>query len=92
MWGGKGSLDLHFLITVHHQRKPETQNGRMLEAGADTEAAYWLAPQGLLNLLSYRSRTTNPGMAPPTMGMALPHQSLSKRVLYSWNLWRHFLN
>ena len=41
-------------------------------------AAYWLARHGLLSLLSYRTRTISPEMAPPTMGWALPHQSLIK--------------
>jgi len=31
-------------------------------------AAYWLALHGLLSLLSYRTRTTSPGMASPAMG------------------------
>jgi hypothetical protein len=48
-WGGKGSFDLHFHITVYHQRNPgqEQKQGRNLAAGADTEvmesAAYWHA-------------------------------------------------
>jgi hypothetical protein len=29
---------------------------------------YWLVVHGLLNLLSYKSQDTSPGMAPPTMG------------------------
>jgi hypothetical protein len=41
-------------------------------------------------------RTTSPGMAPPTMHWALPHQSLIKknasRLAYSPIWWRHFLN
>jgi hypothetical protein len=39
--------------------------------------------------------TTRPGMAPPTMGWAFPHQSLTKkmphRLAYSPTFWRHFL-
>jgi hypothetical protein len=35
------------------------------------DVAYWLAFSGLLNLPSIES---SPGMAPPTMGWALPHQ------------------
>jgi hypothetical protein len=43
------------------------------KAGADAEAmeghvAYWLASPGFLSLLSYRTETTSPEMAPPTMG------------------------
>ena len=29
---------------------------------------YWLASSGLLSLLSYRTKTTSPEMAPPTRG------------------------
>jgi hypothetical protein len=40
-------------------------------------------------------RTTSPGMAPPTMGWALPHQSVIKKMpsslAYNPILWRHFL-
>jgi hypothetical protein len=42
------------------------------------------------------SRTSSPGMAPPTRGWALFHQSLIKKMLYwlasSLVLWRYFLN
>ena len=36
----KGLFDLHFYITIHHQRKPgqEPKQGRNLEAGSDAEA------------------------------------------------------
>ena len=41
-------------------------------------------------------RTTSPGMAPPKVGWALPHQSLSKKITYrlanSLILWRGFLS
>jgi hypothetical protein len=39
-----------------------------------------------------KPRTTSPGMAPPTIGWALPHQSPIKKIPYSWVLWGHFLN
>ena len=58
-------------------------------------AAYWLAPHGLFSLLSYRTRTTSPGVAPPTMGWALPCQSLIKKMFYRRlqpYIWNHFLN
>jgi hypothetical protein len=32
------------------------------------DVSYWLSSPGLLNLLSYRTRTTSPEMAPPTRG------------------------
>jgi hypothetical protein len=55
-------------------------------------AAYWLAPQGFL----IEPRTTSPGMAPPTMGGALSHQSpimkMPYRLAYSQILRRHFLD
>jgi hypothetical protein len=46
------------------------------------DAAYWLAPQGLLSLLSYRTQDHLSGIAPPTIGGALPHQSLIKKMSY----------
>ena len=58
--------------------------------------AYWLAPHGLLSLLSCRTQDHSTGMAPPTMGWALAHPSQIKkmpyRLAYSLILWRHFLN
>jgi hypothetical protein len=54
-WWGKVLLSLHFLITVHHQRKSgqEPKQGRNLEAEADEEA---MLPTGLLSLLFYRTQ------------------------------------
>jgi hypothetical protein len=34
------------------------------------DVTYWLATPGLLNLLSYRTKTTSPGMVPPTRGLS----------------------
>jgi hypothetical protein len=45
-------------------------------------ADYWLAYHVLLNLLSYRTQTISPGVAPPTKGWAFPQQSLIKRMSY----------
>ena len=45
-------------------------------------ADYWLAPPGLLSLLSYRTRITNPEMASPTMGRALLHPPQMNRIPY----------
>jgi hypothetical protein len=36
-------------------------------------------------------KTTSPGMAPPTLGWALPPWSLIEEMPYSWISWRHFL-
>jgi hypothetical protein len=50
---------------------------------------YWLASPGLLSLLSYRTKTTSPEMAPPTRG---PPSLITKKMPYSWISWRHFPN
>ena len=59
-------------------------------------AAYWLAPHGLFSLLSYRTKDHQTRLAPPTMGWALPYQSLIKKMFYrlahSQILGKHFLN
>jgi hypothetical protein len=59
-------------------------------------AAYWLASGGLLSLISYRTKATSQGMAPPTVGWALPRPPLIRKMTYrpaySHILWRHFLN
>jgi hypothetical protein len=44
----------------------------------------------LLSLLSYRTKTTSPEMAPPTRGLS--PWSLIEKMPYSWISWRHFLN
>jgi hypothetical protein len=58
-------------------------------------AAYWLAyHHGLLCLLSYRTQNFQSRVAPPTMGVIVPHQSpIEKRpdrIAYSPTLWMHF--
>ena len=95
--GRKGFI---WLMLPHHGRK-----SRPNRAGAWRQelmqrpwrgAAYWLALYDLLSLLSYRTQNHSPGVATPTMGWALPHQSLVKKIhyrsAYSQILWRHFLN
>jgi hypothetical protein len=56
------------LLFITKEVRTGTQAGE--EAGADAEATsdvlYWLASPGLLSLLSYRTKTTSPGMVPPT--------------------------
>ena len=46
---------------------------------------YWLAPHGLLSLLSYRTQVHQPRDG-------TPHQSLIKKMPSSWILQRQFLN
>ena len=41
--------------------------------------AYWLAPQGLLSLLSYRTHYYQPRDGTAYYGLALLHQSLNKK-------------
>jgi hypothetical protein len=53
------------------------------------DALYWLASLGLLSLLSYRTKTTSPEMAPPTRGLP-PPPSLIEKMPYSWISWMHF--
>jgi hypothetical protein len=53
---------VYLAVTIHHWRKSrqELKQSSDLEAGPDAEAmegaAYWLAPHGLLSLLSYRTQ------------------------------------
>lgn len=61
-------------------------------------AAYWLALpfHPACSDCYLILRTTSPGMIPPKMGWAFPHQSLIKTILYKFAcsivLWKHFLN
>jgi hypothetical protein len=57
-------------------------HGRVLFTG--------LLPVFLLSLLSYRTQDRRPEVL-YTVGWALLHQSLVKKMPYSWILWRHFL-
>jgi hypothetical protein len=65
-WGGKSLFGLHFLITVHHQRKlrQELKQDRNLEQELLQRpwivAAYLLDLHGLLTLLSYRTPDHHP--------------------------------
>ena len=76
----------------------ELKQGRNLEAGADAEAIEeccllacfpWLAQPVFFPT---ELGSMNPGMVPPTIGWALPHQSLIKKISYSWVLWWHYLS
>jgi hypothetical protein len=55
-----GKERVYFMLYFSRKQSlTEGSQGRNLEAGADAEAmegaAYWLAPHGLLSLLSYRT-------------------------------------
>ena len=67
---GEHSFALHFHIIVHHRRKSgqELRQGRNLKAEGDAETLEECC------LLSTEPRTISPGMAPPTVVWALPHQ------------------
>ena len=87
-WGGKHVFGLCFQISVHHGRKSEQElkQGRNQEAGANAvamEGCYLLACS---TCFLVELRTTSSGMAPPTMGCVFPHQSLIKKMPYSWKL------
>jgi hypothetical protein len=62
-------------IAVHHQRTSglELKQVRKQELIQRPwrDVLYWLASPGLLSLLSYRTKTTSPEMAPPTSGPPL---------------------
>jgi hypothetical protein len=61
------------LLSITKEVRTGTQAGQ--EAGTDGEAmegCYWLASPGLPSLLSYRTKTTSPEMAPPTRGLYSP--------------------
>ena len=64
----QGLLQLYFYTTVHSRRK----QGRNLEGEVPLI--------GLLSLLFIALRTTSPGVTPPTVSWALPHQSSIKKM------------
>ena len=71
--------------------------GRNLEAGADAEAmegaAYWLAPHGLLSLLSYRTQVNQPRDGSTHSGLGLPLsiiKDIPSCLVYSSIFYGHF--
>ena len=44
------------------------------------DAAYWLAPMAYSAYFLIEPGTTHPGMAPPTIRVALPHQFLINKT------------
>ena len=79
-WEMKGLI----WLLLRRKSGQELKQGRNLEAGADAEtmegAAYWLVPMACSAYILIEPRTASPGMAQCTMGWALPHQSLIKRM------------
>jgi hypothetical protein len=74
-WGGKGLFSLHFCIVAHWPISKGSQSwnqGQELRQRSWRGAAYWLTPQGLLSLLSYRTQDPQPRGVPPTASWALP--------------------
>ena len=74
-WRGKDLSGLPFHITLHPQKKSEQElkQGGNLEAGADAEAVVrgcLLVCSTLLAQPAFlkETKTTSPGMEPPTMG------------------------
>ena len=61
---------ISLMLFITKDVRTRTQAGQ--EAGADSEAmegcSLRMSSPGLLSLLSYRTKTTSPEMAPPTMG------------------------
>lgn len=69
----------HLIAHLGYSRQaPEEKT----EAEALESAAYWLAPRGVLSLLSTEPRTSCLGMALSTIGWAYSHQSVIKKVPY----------
>jgi hypothetical protein len=87
--GEEGPFSFGVHITDHHHRDSgqELKQGRIPRAGAgDAEAMEGCCLLACSACFLIEPRTTSPGMAPPTMGSALPHRSLLKKMLYSWIL------
>ena len=97
-WGGKGSYTLTalFIIAVSQVRNSNRVGiwRQELKQRLWRGTAHWLAPHGLLSLLSYRTQGHQPRGC--TTHSGLPHQSLIKktqhRLACSPVLWKHFQN
>ena len=98
MGGGEGIFGLCFHIMAYHRRKSgqELKQARNLEAEADTEAMEGCCLLACSALLSYRTLNHKHRGGTTTMGWALPHKSLIKKILsrfaYNQMLWRYFLS
>lgn len=98
-WGGKGSFGLHFPqhCSLEKKVRAETQTGLDPVSRTWYRGHAWVLLTGFLFVACSACflvdlGTASPGMAPPTLDWALAHQSLIKKMPYSWILWRHSLN
>jgi hypothetical protein len=82
-WGGKDLFGFYFHGTVHHQSKSgqEFKQSRNLKTGAVTEALLVHASR-LVQHAFLQNPGPQPEIASPTMGWALPHQSLIEKISY----------
>jgi hypothetical protein len=91
-WGENSAYTFH--IAVDHQRMSGLELKQVREQELMQrpwrDVPYWLASTSLPSLLSYRTKTTSPEMAPPTRGP--PPWSLIEKMPCSWISWRHFPN
>lgn len=76
----KGFIELYFHITIHNSKGLEQE----LKTGIEIETMKeillcWLAPQGLLSLLSYIQQTTCPSVALPIIA-GPSHNNLKKNA------------
>ena len=101
-WSKLGRKGFIWLIPLDHslsmeEVRAETQaglepGGRSWCSGHGEELLTDLLPMACSACFLIEPRTTSPGMAPPTRGWTCLHQSITKKMPYSWILWRHFLN
>lgn len=90
-FGGGKSL-FRFTAVSHHEGKSE---GEIKKGTCRQEpkqkpwrnAAYRLAPHGLLSRLLIQLGTICPKMAPPIIGWSLPHQSPTKKMPHGLAYW-----
>jgi len=80
------------LFIIEGSKNRNSKQGRIPEAGADVEAMEKCCLLACSVCFHIEPRTTSSGTTPSTMGWALPHQSLMKKMPYGWILWKHFLN
>ena len=88
LWGGKGLFGLNFQIVHLRKKEVRTETQVVPEHGGRS----WcrghgeVLPTDLLPLACLEPRTSSLGMAPPTMGWALPYWSLIEKMPNSWGI------